>query len=97
MGGAKRLNCKKVDESGFVMKIGDVVAFSAGLDRHVEFGKLMRIEKAFIGPRRIDTLIAVIQLIDRVCMRSLKRVKSAAAGRKLLAKQVERNAKRRTL
>ncbi len=70
------------------MKIGEVVSFSAGLDRHVEFGKLMRIV------RHKDKLIAVIQLIDRICMRSLKCVKSAAAGRKLLAKQAKRNAKR---
>lgn len=46
------------------MKIGEVVSYAAGLDRHPEFGKLMRIEKAFIGPRRIETMIAVILRVD---------------------------------
>jgi len=65
---------------GRQMKIGDVVSFAAGLDRHPEFGVL----------KRIDThkgeLIAVIaQSPNAVVMRSLKRVKTIEAAHKHMA------------
>lgn len=70
------------------MKIGDAVSFAAGLDRHPEFGKLMR-----IVPHK-DGLVAVIQFSHRVIMRSLKRVKTVARGRKDAAINAKRDAKR---
>lgn len=77
------------------MKIGDVVSYASGLDRHPDFGKLIRIEKAFIGPRRIETMTAVILLVDdTVIKRDLKRVKSVAQGRQQAARNAKRDAKR---
>lgn len=58
------------------MKIGDTVSFACGLDRHPEFGVLTRIVL------HKGVMMAVIRQSHRVCMRSLKRVKTEAAGRK---------------
>ena len=83
------------------MKIGDVVSYAAGLDRHPECGKLMRIEQSrgARGGHGLE-MIAVILALDRnnteqLVRRDLKRVKTVVAGRKHLAANRKRDAKRK--
>jgi len=82
------------------MKIGDVVSFAAGLDRHPEFGKLMRIEQSrgARGGLGLEMIALILTLdgnnVERLVRRDLKRVKTAAAGRKHAEIVAKRKAKR---